>query len=134
VRNDEPELAGYSRIEERELEAGGLNWVGQSKHASGPPLRRTGRCNVERMRIAGVRLGAPVARQLSEILRSEGYRVAADKIVDAIERQVTIEAPLTLDDHQAILEALSRNCPTTLYRLRQRLDEERRYARRVTGA
>jgi hypothetical protein len=60
--------------------------------------------------------------------------VTADKIADAIERQVTIEAPLTLDDHQAILEALGRNCPSTLYRLRQRLDEERRYARRVTGA
>jgi hypothetical protein len=86
------------------------------------------------MRIAGVRLRAPVARQLSEILRSEGCPVTADKIADAIERQVTIEAPLTLDDHQAIFEVLSRNCPSTLYRLRQGLDEERRYVRRVTGA
>jgi hypothetical protein len=26
VRGDDPELASYLRIEERELEAGGLNW------------------------------------------------------------------------------------------------------------
>jgi hypothetical protein len=85
------------------------------------------------MRIAGVRLGAPVARLLSEILRAEGFPSTADKIADAIERRVTVEAPLTLADHEAILEALTRNCPPTLTRLRQRLDEERRYVRRVTG-
>ena len=86
------------------------------------------------MRIAGVRLGAPVARVLSEILRAEGFASTADKVADAIERQITIEAPLTLADHEAILEALGRNCPATLHRLRQRLLEERRYVRRVTGA
>lgn len=85
------------------------------------------------MRIAGVRLGAPVARVLSEILRTEGFPATADKIAEAIERQITIEAPLTLADHEAILEALRRNCPSTLNRLRQRLDEEQRYVRRVTG-
>ena len=85
------------------------------------------------MRIAGVRLGAPVARVLSEILRAEGFPATADKIAEAIERQITIEAPLTLADHEDILEALRRNCPPTLNRLRQRLDEEQRYVRRVTG-
>ena len=39
------------------------------------------------MRIAGVRLGAPVARLLSEIVESEGYPETAGKIADAIERQ-----------------------------------------------
>ena len=85
------------------------------------------------MRIAGVRLGAPVARLLAEILRAEGFPVTADKVADAIERQITVEAPLTLEDHGAILEALTRDCPSTLNRLRRRLDEERRYVRRVTG-
>ena len=85
------------------------------------------------MRIAGVRLGAPVARLLTEILQSEGFPSTANKIADAIERQITIEAPLTLDDHGAIREVLSQNCPASLNRLRQALDEEQRYVRRVTG-
>jgi hypothetical protein len=84
------------------------------------------------MRIAGARIDAPVARLLSEILRAEGFPVTADKVVDALERQITTEALLTLDDHEAILEALSRNCPATLYRLRERLLEEQRYVRRAT--
>ena len=75
-----------------------------------------------------------MARLLSEILRAEGSPETADKIADAIKRKITIEAPLTLADHKAILEALARNCPPTLNRLRQRLDEEQRYVRRVTGA
>jgi hypothetical protein len=85
------------------------------------------------MRIAGVRLDPSVARLLSDVLRAEGFPETADRIVDAIDRRVTVEAPLTLEDHQAILEALSRECPTTLYRLRQRLLEEQRYVRRATG-
>jgi hypothetical protein len=85
------------------------------------------------MRIAGARLDAPVARLLSEVLRTEGFPVTADKVADAIQRRITTEAPLTLEDHQAILEALSRHCPATLYRLRERLLEEERYVRRATG-
>jgi hypothetical protein len=34
---DDPDLAGYLRIEGRELEAGGLNW----RTASPPPASRT---------------------------------------------------------------------------------------------
>ena len=74
-----------------------------------------------------------MARLLSEIVRAAGYPATADKVADAIERQITLEAPLTLEDHQAILDALSRDCPATLRRLRQGLLEEQRYVRRVTG-
>jgi len=86
------------------------------------------------MRIVGVRLGAPVARLLAEILEREGFPETGTKIVDAIEQQITVEAPLTIADHDAILEALGRNCTPTLLRLRERLLDERRYIRRITGA
>ena len=77
------------------------------------------------MRIAGVRLGAPVARLLADILESEGYPETAGKIARAIDMQVTVEAPLTGTDYEAIAEALGRNCPATLYRLRTQLLEWR---------
>jgi hypothetical protein len=86
------------------------------------------------VRIAGVRLGAPVARLLAEIVQGERYPETAARLVGAIDRRITVEARLTLADHQAIIECLSRNCPPTLGRLRQELDDERRYVRRVTGA
>ena len=85
------------------------------------------------MRIAGVHLGAPVARLLSETLVSEGYPETGAKIAGAIERRITVEAPLMLDDYEAIAEVLSRNCPAPLYRLRTELLEELRRLRRVTG-
>ena len=90
--------------------------------------------SVELVRIAGVRLQAPVARLLTEILEGEGYHDTAAKISDAIERQTTIEAPLTIDDHEAILAALGADCPPTLGRLRRELLEEQRRLRRITGA
>ena len=86
------------------------------------------------MRIAGVRLGAPVARLLSELLVSEGYPETSRKIADAIEQQITIEAPLALEDYEAISAALTHNCPAPLYRLRTELLEELRRIRRITGA
>ena len=79
------------------------------------------------MRIAGVRLASPVAHLLSEILEREGYPVTAGKIADAITRRVTVEAPLTGADYEAIAEALDRNCPATLYRLRTELLEQQRW-------
>ena len=85
------------------------------------------------MRIAGVRLGAPVARLLSQILETEGYPATARKIAEAIELQVTVEAPLTASDHEAIAEALTRNCPAPLYRLRTELLEQQQRLRRLTG-
>jgi hypothetical protein len=85
------------------------------------------------MRIAGVRVAAPVARLLSEILERGGYPETAGKIADAIERQITIEAPLTLEDYEAISTVLSHECPASLYRLRTELLEELRRLRRITG-
>ena len=85
------------------------------------------------MQIVGVHLGAPVARLLSELLDSRGSPETAAKIADAIERRWTLEAPLTLADHEAIIEALAENCPTTLHRLRTELLEEQRRIRRITG-
>ena len=85
------------------------------------------------MRIAGVRLAAPVARVLSEILDAEGHPATAARIRDAIERRITIEAPLTIADHDAILAALERDCPSTLYKVRRELLEERQRVRRITG-
>lgn len=77
--------------------------------------------SVAPVRIAGVRLGAPVARLLSEILESEGYPETAGRIAEAIDMQVTVEAPLTASDYAAIADALGRNCPASLYRLRTQL-------------
>ena len=84
------------------------------------------------MQIAGVRLEAPVARLLSEILKSEGYPETAGRIADALERQ-TIEAPLTLADYEAISTMLAHNCPATLYGLRTELLQQQRRLRRITG-
>lgn len=85
------------------------------------------------MRVAGVHLGAPVARLLAETLGSEGYSQTGAKIADAIERRITVEAPLTLEDYEAIAAALSRNCPPPLYRLRTELLKDLQRLRRVTG-
>jgi hypothetical protein len=85
------------------------------------------------MRIAGVRLDTPVARLLSEILERAGFGVTSAKIAEAIRLQVTVEAPLTTADYEAILEVLNQNCPPTLYRLHRELLEDERYIRRVTG-
>ena len=85
------------------------------------------------MRIVGVRLGAPVARLLSEILEAEGYPETAGKIADAIRRQITVEAPLILEDYEAISVVLAQDCPAPLYRLRTELLEGLQRLRRVTG-
>lgn len=77
--------------------------------------------SVGTVRIAGVHLGAPVARLLSEILESEGYPETAGRIAEAIDLQVTVEAPLTGADYAAISDALGRTCPASLYRLRTQL-------------
>ena len=88
--------------------------------------------SVERMRIAGVQLGAPVARLLADILEGEGYPDTAGKIADAINRQITIEAPLALEDYEAISAVLAHTCPASLHRLRSTLVEELQRVRRIT--
>ena len=85
------------------------------------------------MRIVGVRISAPFARLLVEILEREGFDGTAAKLAHAIELQVTTEAPLTTEDHDAVLAALEVDCPAGLYRLRRELEEERRLRGRLTG-
>lgn len=85
------------------------------------------------VRIAGIRLQPEVARLLAEILEQEGFPETAATIAHAIELEVTVEAPLTAADYEAVLEALGENCPSTLSRLRRRLLADQRYVRRVTG-
>ena len=85
------------------------------------------------MRIAGVHLDVSVARLLSEILERDGYPETASRIEDAIERRITVEAPLTVADYEAISTVLDRNCPATLHRLHTELLEQQRRLRRITG-
>lgn len=85
------------------------------------------------MRVAGVRLQAPVARLLAEVLVAQGFPDTSTKIAEAIERGITVEAPLTAADYQAILATLERSCPPTLYGLHRVLLEDERYMRRVRG-
>jgi hypothetical protein len=82
------------------------------------------------MRIAGLRIAAPAARMLLEILEDGGYAATAARIAEAIALQVTTEAPLTAGDHEAILLALGETCPSSLVRLRRELLEEQRRRRR----
>jgi hypothetical protein len=81
------------------------------------------------MRIAGLRLSAPIARLLAQILDEAGFVATAGKITQAIELRVATEAPLTIADHEAILAALGDRCPPELYRLRRELLEEQRRLR-----
>jgi hypothetical protein len=81
------------------------------------------------MRIVGLRIAAPVAGLLVDRLEDAGFGSTAAKIAEAIELQVTTEAPLTTADHEAILIALGSNCPASLSRLRRELLEERRRLR-----
>ena len=81
------------------------------------------------MRIVGLRIGAPIARLLVQILEEAGFVDTAGKISQAIELHVATEAPLTLADHEAILVALGDRCPPELARLRRELLEEQRRLR-----
>jgi hypothetical protein len=81
----------------------------------------------------GSGLEAPVARLLAEVLEAQGFRDTATRIAEAIERRITVEAPLTGADYQAIFETLDRSCPPTLYGLHRVLLEDERYLRRATG-
>jgi hypothetical protein len=82
------------------------------------------------VRIVGLRIAAPAARMLQEILEDGGHAATAARIAEAIELRVTTEAPLTAEDHEAILLALGEACPTGLARLRRELLEEQRRLRR----
>ena len=82
------------------------------------------------MRIAGLRIAAPAARLLVGVLQDAGSHETAARIEQAIVLEVATEAPLTVEDHEAILEALAADRPTSLSRLRRELLEEQRWLRR----
>lgn len=86
------------------------------------------------MRIAGVRLAPSVVRLLVGVLDEQGFSATAARIDAALERGVTTEAPLELQDYEAVAQALSGTCPPSLYALRREVLEDLRRIRRVTGA
>ena len=85
------------------------------------------------MRISGVRIGPEYARVLVQIVEGAGFDGTAARLAQAIEMQVTTEAALTTDDHEAILASLEGQCPAGLYRLRRELEKERRLRRGLAG-
>ena len=85
------------------------------------------------MRISGVRIGPEYARALVQIVDGAGFDGTAARLAQAIEMRVTTEAPLTTDDHEAILASLEGQCPAALYRLRRELENERRLRRGPAG-
>ena len=83
------------------------------------------------MRIAGVPISPQYARLLVGIVERAGFDDTAGKLAQAVDLQVTTEAPLTIDDHETVLAALRAECPSGLYRLRTELDKDHRLRRGV---
>jgi hypothetical protein len=77
------------------------------------------------VRIAGIRVAAPYASLLADLVESAGFSDTALALRGAIGGQVTVEAPLTVADREAILAALGESCPPPLTRLRRALADER---------
>ena len=87
--------------------------------------------SVTSVRIAGVRVDVHFVRLLAQIVEDAGFDDTARALADAIKLHAN-EAPLTIDDHEAILEALGAHCPTGLTTLRRELLEEQ-MRRRLAG-
>lgn len=85
------------------------------------------------MRIAGARISAEYARLLQDIVERAGFHETAARLAQAIEQRVTTEAPLTIEDHEAILLALEPSCPAGLNRLRTELAKDQRLRRGFGG-
>jgi hypothetical protein len=85
------------------------------------------------VRIAGVPISPQYARLLVDVLAREGFDDTAAKLAQAVDLQVTTEAPLTVADHEAVLSALQGDCPTGLYRLRTELDKDHRLRHGLGG-
>ena len=85
------------------------------------------------MRIAGARISAEYARLLQEIVEQAGFDGTAARLAQAIEQRVTTEAPLTIEDHEAILAALEPYCPAGLNRLHTELAKDQRLRRGRSG-
>jgi hypothetical protein len=84
------------------------------------------------MRIGGVRVSVQYVRLLAQIVEDAGFDDTAQALADAIRLQA-MHAPLTIDDHEAILTALDGNCPSGLAKLRRALLEEQVMRRRREG-
>jgi hypothetical protein len=76
------------------------------------------------VRIAGVRVGAPSVVLLVQIVEDAGFRDTAARLANAMEMKA-LEPALTIEDHEAILAALGKYCPTGLARLRRELLEDK---------
>ncbi len=85
------------------------------------------------MRIAGIRISPQYARLLVEILARDGFEGTAARLAQAIDLQVTTEAPLTAADYEAVRAALQGDCPAGLRRLRTELDKDHRLRRPFAG-
>jgi hypothetical protein len=85
------------------------------------------------VRIAGIRISPEYARLLAEILARDGFDGAAARLAQAIDLQVTTEAPLTAADYEAVRAALQGDCPAGLRRLRTELDKDQRLRRGFAG-
>jgi hypothetical protein len=71
-------------------------------------------------------------RLLAQIVGDAGYADTASTLNTAIGLQA-VEAPLTIDDHEAILTALGTFCPSGLANLRRELLEDHMQRRRLQG-
>jgi hypothetical protein len=85
------------------------------------------------VRIAGIRISPEYARLLVEILARNGFDGTAARLAQAIDLQVTTEAPLTAADYEAVRAALQGDCPAGLRRLQTELDRDQRLRRGFAG-
>jgi hypothetical protein len=85
------------------------------------------------VRISGARISPEYARLLLDIVERAGFHETAARLAQAIDGGVTTEAPLTVDDHEAILAALEPHCPAGLNRLRTELAKDQRRRRGPAG-
>jgi hypothetical protein len=85
------------------------------------------------VRIAGIRISPQYARLLVEILARDGFDGTAARLAQAIDLQVTTEAPLTVADYEAVRAALQGDCPAGLRRLHAELDKDQRLRRGFAG-
>jgi hypothetical protein len=81
------------------------------------------------VRIAGIRISPQYARLLVDVLAREGFDDTAARLAQAIDLQVTTEAPLTAADYEAVRAALQSDCPAGLRRLYTELDKDQRLRR-----
>jgi hypothetical protein len=77
-----------------------------------------------------VRVSAPFVPVLAEIVADAGFGDTASRLSEAM-RLKAYEAPLTIEDHEAILTALGVYCPSGLESLRRELVDQQLKRRRL---